>query len=85
MAQYRQRLADTEARATAARRDLDQVRITERSGDGSVQVTVNSAGNLVDLVLPMRSGNAAIPAALPRGSCGACRPPSSRSPPRWSR
>jgi DNA-binding protein YbaB len=49
--QYEGRLAEAQRRGEAIRETMAGLRVTERSADGQIAVTVNDAGNLVDLHL----------------------------------
>lgn len=49
--QYEGKLAEIERRNEQMSEELERLQITERSSDGKVSVTVNSQGNLTDLVL----------------------------------
>lgn len=51
LSQYEGKLAEAQARSDAIRESLANMRITERSPDGQITVTVNDAGNLVGLEL----------------------------------
>ncbi|MDT7787914.1 MAG: hypothetical protein QOF58_6333 [Pseudonocardiales bacterium] len=54
LANYEGTLAEARRRGDAIRETLATLQVTERSADGQISVTVNDAGNLVDL----RLGNA---------------------------
>ncbi|MEV6239352.1 YbaB/EbfC family nucleoid-associated protein [Lentzea sp. NPDC051838] len=54
LANYEGTLAEAQRRSDAIRETLATLQVTERSADGQISVTVNDAGNLVDL----RLGNA---------------------------
>ena len=54
LATYEGTLAEAQRRSDAIRETLASLQVTERSADGQISVTVNDAGNLVDL----RLGNA---------------------------
>lgn len=49
--QYEGRLAEAQRKSDAIRESLANLRVVERSADGQIAVTVNDAGNLVDLKL----------------------------------
>lgn len=49
--QYGGKLAGTQRKSEAVRETMAGLRVTERSADGQIAVTVNDAGNLVDLHL----------------------------------
>ncbi|GAA2673967.1 MULTISPECIES: YbaB/EbfC family nucleoid-associated protein [Actinosynnema] len=49
--QYEARLAEAQRKGDALREGLAGLRVSERSADGQITVTVNDAGNLVDLKL----------------------------------
>lgn len=49
--QYEGKLAEAQRKSDALRESLANLRVTERSADGQIIVTVNDAGNLVDLKL----------------------------------
>jgi DNA-binding protein YbaB len=51
LADYEKKAVEAQQRAERVRDGLAAVRVTERSSDGRVAVTVNSTGNLVDLRL----------------------------------
>ncbi|WP_394621183.1 YbaB/EbfC family nucleoid-associated protein [Lentzea sp. JNUCC 0626] len=51
LSQYEGKLAEAQARGDAIRETLAHLRVTERSPDGQIAVTVNDAGNLVGLEL----------------------------------
>jgi DNA-binding protein YbaB len=54
LSRYEGTLAEAQRKSDAIREGLSNLRVTERSADGQITVTVNDAGNLVDL----RLGNA---------------------------
>jgi hypothetical protein len=54
LANYEGTLAEAQRRSDAIRETLATLQVAERSADGQISVTVNDAGNLVDL----RLGNA---------------------------
>ncbi len=49
--QYEGKLAEAQRKSDAIRETLANLRVMERSADGQIVVTVNDAGNLVDLKL----------------------------------
>lgn len=49
--QYEGKLAEAQRKSEAIRETMAGLRVTERSADGQITVTVNDAGNLVDLHL----------------------------------
>lgn len=49
--QYAGKLVEAQRKSEAIRDGLANLRVTERSADGQISVTVNDAGNLVDLNL----------------------------------
>jgi DNA-binding protein YbaB len=49
--QYEGKLAEAQRKSDALRESLANLRVMERSADGQIVVTVNDAGNLVDLKL----------------------------------
>jgi DNA-binding protein YbaB len=51
LANYEGTLAEAQRRSDAIRETLATLQVTERSADGQISVTVNDAGNLVDLKL----------------------------------
>ncbi|ANZ42217.1 hypothetical protein BBK82_46090 [Lentzea guizhouensis] len=51
LANYEGTLAAAQRRSDAIRETLATLQVTERSADGQISVTVNDAGNLVDLKL----------------------------------
>lgn len=51
LATYEGTLAEAQRRSDAIRETLATLQVTERSADGQISVTVNDAGNLVDLEL----------------------------------
>ncbi|HEX8869438.1 MAG TPA: YbaB/EbfC family nucleoid-associated protein, partial [Lentzea sp.] len=51
LANYEGTLAEAQRRSDAIRETLAALQVTERSADGQISVTVNDAGNLVDLKL----------------------------------
>jgi DNA-binding protein YbaB len=51
LADYEKKAAEAQQRAEHIRDGLAAVRVTERTSDGRIAVTVNSTGNLVDLRL----------------------------------
>ncbi|GLZ31931.1 hypothetical protein Lesp02_41190 [Lentzea sp. NBRC 105346] len=51
LSQYEGKLAEAQRKSDAIRESLANLRVTERSADGQITVTVNDAGNLVDLKL----------------------------------
>ncbi|MDU0294837.1 YbaB/EbfC family nucleoid-associated protein [Saccharothrix longispora] len=48
---YEGKLAEAQRKSEAIREALTGLRVTERSSDGQITVTINDAGNLVDLHL----------------------------------
>jgi DNA-binding protein YbaB len=54
LADYKIELAEVTRRAEEVRDGLERVRVTERTGDGQVTVTVNASGNVVGLELGTR-------------------------------
>lgn len=51
LSQYEGKLAEAQRKSEAIKESLANLRVTERSADGQIAVTVNDAGNLVDLKL----------------------------------
>jgi DNA-binding protein YbaB len=51
LTRYEGTLAEAQRRSDAIRDNLSSLRVTERSPDGQITVTVNDAGNLVHLTL----------------------------------
>ncbi|MGI5503011.1 YbaB/EbfC family nucleoid-associated protein [Lentzea sp. CA-135723] len=51
LSQYEGRLADAQRKSDAIREGLTRLRVVESSADGQIVVTINDAGNLVDLKL----------------------------------
>ncbi|TWP52545.1 YbaB/EbfC family nucleoid-associated protein [Lentzea tibetensis] len=51
LSQYEGKLAEAQRKSEAIKESLANLRVTERSADGQITVTVNDAGNLVDLKL----------------------------------
>jgi DNA-binding protein YbaB len=51
LSQYEGKLAEAQRKSEAIKENLANLRVTERSADGQITVTVNDAGNLVDLKL----------------------------------
>ncbi|GAB2859339.1 YbaB/EbfC family nucleoid-associated protein [Lentzea nigeriaca] len=68
--QYEGKLAEAQRKSDALRESLVNLRVMERSADGQIVVTVNDAGNLVDLklgnALQRRDGDSVAQAAQSR-------------------